>query len=295
MSRPQRQRALATLFAVALLSGAAGGFSTALRAAKIQLTKLPIHPQSGLTFPSLPAQTASWTRFGPERPPLDAETLEQLGTENYISRTYVRKQPLNPDRPVRLELHCAYYTGTVDTVPHIPERCFVGGGLARAAGPFMLPVPLDASRFTPDPTVPAEQGPVLRVRTEDGQRVRLPRGAESLTMRVTEFLTPQGHKVYSGYFFLANGGVVASANRVRELAFRLQDTYAYYAKVQITSADVDSPEELVEHAAALLDELLPHILLRVPDWIEVERRLRSASADTPQDAAAGAAPAKEAA
>ncbi|RMD61582.1 MAG: exosortase-associated EpsI family protein [Planctomycetota bacterium] len=273
MNRDQRQRAWATAFAVVLLGAAAGGFSTVLRAAKIQLTKLPIHPQSGLTFPSLPTETVSWTRYGPERPPLDAEALEQLGTNNYISRMYVRKRPLNPQHPVRLDLHCAYYTGTIDTVPHIPERCFVGGGLARSAGPFILPVPLDASRFTPDPTTPlgTDHEPVLRARTAEGRRVRLPRGIERLQMRVTEFLTPQGETVYSGYFFLANGGVVASANRVRELAFRLQDTYAYYAKVQITSADVDSPEELTRHAAAFLDEMLPYILLRVPDWIDVEQ------------------------
>lgn len=266
---------VAFFVALTALLLAAAGFTAVLRAARIQLTKLPIYPASGLTFPSLPSDAGDWTRFGPERPPLPADVLEQLGTDNYVARQYVRRdRARDDDRRVRLDLHCAYYTGTIDTVPHIPERCFVGGGLTQRGGAVTLPLPLDMSRLSPDPSVdPSQDGGVIyRARLEDGKRVRLPRGVENLQIRITSFVDGQGRIIHSGYFFIANGGVVASAERVRELAFHLSDTYAYYAKVQVTSADVASPEELAHNAADLLDDMLPYIMLRLPDWVAVSRR-----------------------
>lgn len=287
MSHDRLERRVAFAVALAVLFIAATGFSTVLRAARIRLTKLPIHPASGLTLPSLPSKTDHWERYGPERPPLPADVLEQLGTENYMARQYVQRNLEKSDPRVRLELHCAYYTGTIDTVPHIPERCFVGGGLARTAGPFMIRLPLDMTRLSLDPNVDSAThgGAILRARTRDGKRVRMPRGVEDLHMRVTSFVDPTGHTVFSGYFFIANGGVVASADRVRELAFRLSDTYAYYAKVQITSSDVHSPEELAQYAANLLDDMLPFIMLRLPDWIDVEDGRYSQQAKTNKNAA----------
>jgi hypothetical protein len=62
---------------------------------------------------------------------------------------------------------------------------------------------------------------------------------------------------------------VASAEGVRLLAFDLTDTYSYYLKVQFTSGAVSSAEELAAHAGEFLSEMLPEIMLRVPDWVEV--------------------------
>jgi hypothetical protein len=79
-----------------------------------------------------------------------------------------------------------------------------------------------------------------------------------------------GKDLYAGYFFVANGGCVARAEDVRLLAFDLRSTYAYYVKVQVTSQDVSSQEELAQAAASLLDELFGDLMLCTPDWVEVE-------------------------
>jgi hypothetical protein len=73
----------------------------------------------------------------------------------------------------------------------------------------------------------------------------------------------------AGYFFIANGSAVAGADGVRLLAFDLKNDYAYYMKVQFTSMQAESPEELAEVASSLLDDLLGEMMLCVPDWIDV--------------------------
>lgn len=266
---------------VVLLIGAAG-LSAALRFTGTHLQKLPIEPQSGLRFHTLPTETQSWEQYGIDPPPLSAEVIEELGTENYISRRYVEKNPADGRQPNVFDLHCAYYTGMIDTVPHVPERCFVGGGMTidGAAG-AVTRIPLDLSRFTPDPTVdPAlGLGTILRGRTDEfstqpgpGVRVRMPSNLEDLSLNVTRFSDQTGASLLAGYFFIANGAVAPRAEHVRLLAFRNSDVYAYYAKVQFTSPTVDTPEELAEIAASFLNEMLPDIMVRTPDWVEVIER-----------------------
>jgi hypothetical protein len=128
------------------------------------------------------------------------------------------------------------------------------------------------SRLVPDPDLMASGERILTAR--NGRvpvRVRLPRGVEQLSMMATPFRDAEGKQtMWAGYFFMANGGVVASANDVRLLAFRLHDDYAYYAKVQFMSGDVESAAELARVAGSMLDELFPDLMRCVPDWTDVE-------------------------
>ncbi len=261
--------------ALLLLGASALSLGTIIRAQNLRLTKLPIQPQSGLKLHTLPAEfplpKARWVRVGTEQI-LSAEAQEELGTENYVSRWY-RKVGGEPDAPeIRVELHCAYYTGMIDTVPHVPERCMVGGGMESPASPTPVPVPLELSRFVPDPDAPQGEERLLMGRSLETQnRVRLPRGIQDLRMMAAPFRDASGQtELWAGYFFIANGGVVASAYDVRLLAFKLQDDYAYYMKVQFMSPNVKSGEELAAVAADILNDLLPELMRRVPDWSEVE-------------------------
>lgn len=271
--------------ALVLLLGSAAAMGVVIRAAGIHLRKIPIYPEGNRQVSSLPAETPSWERIGSDRIE-PAEIVETLGTENYVTRYYVRKDTAATDRPVVIELHAAYYTGMIDTVPHVPERCFVGGGLQQSEASRTIPVPMAGASWLPDTTVEPEyagaDGVIYTVRLANnpaytdapGRRVRLPRGIgpdSPLRLRCSEFLLPGGGAFYAGYFFVANGGTVASANGVRELAFDLSDDYAYYLKVQVNSATVGSAEELAEQAGSLLDELFGEIMRCVPDWVEVER------------------------
>ena len=99
----------------------------------------------------------------------------------------------------------------------------------------------------------------------------LPKGIGGVKMQVTRFIAPNGVKMYAGYFFVANGQVATTAIDVRRMAFDITTKYAFYMKVQVSSADVSSEEELADQAAKLLDELLPELMRCVPDWLRVER------------------------
>jgi len=265
---------------LAALSVAAVGLQAALNIWDIRQQKKPIAAPGGVQFHTLPSRVEGWKQLGADPPPLTGAVRESLGTDNYITRQYVQTDAAGAQEPQRVQLHAAYYTGMIDAVPHIPERCFVAGGLTLDSKAKIVPIPLDLFRFPPDPTVDPEtideetygvirHGRTDRYSSAPGLHVRMPFGLEELKLRVTRYRTPNGQAVYAGYFFLANGWALYDRNQVRLLAFSPTTDYAYYAKVQFTSAMVDSAEELGELAGAFLNSMLPEIMRRVPDWVRV--------------------------
>ncbi len=265
-------------FALVIL-GATAALQMLIRVKGINTVKLPIEAPDGLKFHTLPGQypgpddAIAWEQAGTDER-LSKEAAEELGTDNYITRWFRRTTEQEGDTEHLLQIHCAYYTGMVDTVPHVPERCMIGGGLTYNGETELVPVPIDMSRLIEDPDADPETETVtLMGRSNERQsRVRLPLGVDNLTLRVTPFRDQaKDRTLVAGYFFIANGRVLASANDVRLYAFDLTADYAYYAKIQFLSPTAESPEQLAELAAELLDELFPEIMLRLPDWIEVER------------------------
>lgn len=282
-----RSGLLAGVTAAVLLGGSAAAFTLALSGGGIRLQKTAIYPEDDRRLLSLPRSTEGWEQVGSDRIE-SGEVVTVLGTPNYVSRTYRRRAdsqgPGGEARPIVIDFHAAYYTGMIDAVPHVPERCFVGGGLQKGGAQRVVPLlGADASRWAADPSVErefaGEQGVMYTVRTSfesdrPGTRVRLPRdvGPERpFRMSVSEFLLTGDRRLYAGYFFIANGGTVPRGEDVRALAFDLRSRYAYYLKVQVTSASVESAEELARYGGELIGELLPEIMLCVPDWIEIER------------------------
>ncbi|MEZ6242152.1 MAG: exosortase-associated EpsI family protein [Phycisphaerales bacterium] len=275
----------AFIVALVLMGVGALGFGAAISRYRLHLTKLEIQPPGNRQLSKLPTETEHWKQIGADEAESE-EVLEVLGTRNYVSRIYERKQePGDTGKPFQIQLHAAYYTGMIDTVPHVPERCFVGGGLQQATSSRVMALPLDTSKWLPDTSVPenlrGESGTLYTARTQNypfsdapGSRFRLPRDVtpeRKIPMRVSSFEASGETKLYAGYFFVANGGVVANANDVRTLAFDLTSDYAYYLKVQVTTSDASSPEDMIEQAASLLDGLLPELMRCVPDWVEVEQ------------------------
>jgi len=254
-----------------ILGASAVGMSEAIHRGKIYLSKLAIYPPGNRLLLDLPIRTLSWERHGTDAV-ASKEVEEELGTTNHVSRTYVRRTGDGPG--TRLDLHAAYYTNQVDTVPHVPERCFVAGGLQMVKEWGDIPVPLNQSRWRLDGDVPEAmkghvyEAPLVNEVGAASGYVRLPRDPGSIRIHVTEF-EGRNARVMSGYFFIANGGTVPRANDVRLLAFNLTDTYSYYMKVQFSSVTARSGEELAAEAGALLDELLPELMRCVPDWVEV--------------------------
>lgn len=250
---------------------------TVVAALGYTLTKLPIDPPGGRVVASLPSETRSWLQVGSDEK-LSTEVVATLGTENFVTRTYVQKGPAAGATPVRVQLHVAYYTGKVDTVPHVPERCLTGGGWSLVGGDKVVPLGLDDSTWLPLRGDDGAERPGLMTARPDasfgdsgGVRVVLPRSPGSLAARVSQFEWPGSPKrLWGGYFFVANGGHTPSANDVRLLAFQLEDTYAYYMKVQVSTEDAKSEEEFARVMSSIIGELLPELMRCVPDWAEVE-------------------------
>jgi hypothetical protein len=268
--------AVAAIVAVVLLAASGAVLGISIRALDLYLQKSPIYPRTGLQMRDVPSETEHWRQVGPDRfEPADIE--KTLGTTNYVTRTYEEKDPADGRLPRTIDVHLAYYTGSIDTVPHIPERCFVGGGMQIGGGTRVVELPLDDSRWLPMRDAPEVMAGRAYTTTlargaysnRPGQRVLLPLDPGRMQLRVTEFSVPGAPSLYAGYFFIVNGEHRSSAEGVRLLAFDLKTDYAYYLKIQFNSQRVESPEELAEVASDLLDDLLGELMLCVPDWAEV--------------------------
>ncbi len=279
----------ALIVALAIMTTAAVGMQSAISRFQIYLRKKPIYAEPiggvGATHQllALPSETEHFIRLGQdivEAP----ETLETLGTENYLTRTYIQKQPGPDGKRHIVQLHTAYYTGMIDTVPHVPERCLTGGGMDLVGGPWTVNIPLRTEDWRPSADAVGPLKDKLYTTRLSGQyssairggRVNLPRQltpSQPLQLRVSEFGGSSGAHLFAGYFFVANGGWVASAEGVRTLAFDLQADYAYYLKVQVGSTEAATADELGVIAGALLDDLLGEIMTCVPDWPRVQNKL----------------------
>jgi hypothetical protein len=108
-------------------------------------------------------------------------------------------------------------------------------------------------------------------------------------MRIADFVDPKSQSVsVIGHFFIANNRLTPSANEVRQLAFRLEDDCAYYVKVQVSISSAASrdgrpqrpvsAEDLARVASGFVSEVLPEVMLCLPDWVRLEGEHREAKA-----------------
>lgn len=285
--------------AVSVLVASAVGWQYAIASLKLQLRKLPIQAENGVRTRDIAIETPSWIKHPELADRREAAEIEdELGTQNYVSRWFIEKRPKDAPKdahkPRSLELHLAYYTGQIDTVPHVPDRCFVGGGMQINRELGNLALTLDQTRWSTDPTDPPEVGVYRTIRTNDdsptwpAQYPHLPRDPEHIQLNTKEYLH-RGGIMYSGYFFIANGGHTPSANQVRLLSFKLDETYAYYLKVQVTGS-AESPEDFASGASSLLGELMGDIMMTVPDWVRVKTGRYPPKADGTGESTPASAP-----
>jgi hypothetical protein len=174
----------------------------------------------------------------------------------------------------------AYYTGMIDTVPHVPERCFGAAGFNVKTQPENLKLRIDRSEWSVDSefTNLATGDSYWLAGAKDVftgriQPVRMPVG--DFFVRTTEFEDPEqpNLRIFGGYFFIANGRSVWTPTDVKAFAFDPRERFAYYCKVQFTYVANDAnAEKYVELVSEFLKDFLPELMQRMPDWAEVERR-----------------------
>lgn len=255
--------------ALAILIAGAIGFRLLVAQLNIHLMKEPVELRRPLD--TIPTRLGRWERVGSDSV-FDDTIIEELGTRRYLDRTYAVDG--DPKKGV-VHVHVAYYTGTIDAVPHIPERCWAVGGLELTRNSEGVEMAIDRSAWRPrggragDPYMVAS---VTDPITADIDEVTMPRG--DIAMTTIEFQNPKQPEIrqVGGYFFLANGATARTSYDVRSLAFNLTDRYAYYCKVQLTKsgtvkgADESLMEPFREDAEELLTELIPPLMRCLPDW-----------------------------
>lgn len=255
-------------FLVGTLATLAVGHGSVLAATRAVLIKDPLPLRHTLWM--VPDEAGPWT-LDQEDPPLSNEQLEALGTRTYLSRVY-RDTSWPADRPGALaRLHVSYYTGRPDTVPHVPERCFVAAGLT-GLGQGRDTLTLDSTRWrrnADDDRLGDVDRYVRRAQLEP--RVHAPaREIEASRFTFAHPGEPQrAENVF--YFFIANGRFLATPDMVRLHGFDPTDRYSYYAKIEIQLLEVADVDAARARAESLMDHLLPEILATLPDWAEVER------------------------
>ena len=94
------------------------GLRIGMQALDVYLKKDPVPLRTDLG--AIPTVLGHWQRIGEDQQ-MDAAMVESLGTEKYLTRSYAIDG--DPAKGI-ISLHLAYYTGMIDTVPHIPERCW---------------------------------------------------------------------------------------------------------------------------------------------------------------------------
>jgi hypothetical protein len=274
----------AYLALLATLVAGGVGMRFAMGALDVYLRKEPVPLRRDLG--SMPSVLGRWQKLGDDQV-MDAAMVESLGTDKYLTRNYALDG--DPSKGV-LMLHLAYYTGMIDTVPHIPERCWGAGGLIQRGEPAAVAINLPAlAASTAGAPVNSASGrpypmatltdPVTRLE----ERVALPIPEDGdpepgqLRMTVTTFQDRRNDRVeqLGGYFFVANGRCTATTLGVRGLAFDRTDRFAYFCKVQLSAryplGDTAPSEAFRAQAEDFLSQLLPQLMRLLPDWPSVER------------------------
>jgi hypothetical protein len=282
----------AFLAAVVVLALAAVGLNAATDALQLYFKKLPVPLRARLDDDKagVPEQLGNWVMVS-EQNALDPDVQHSLGTRDFVFRAYLDTAAVPPELMAALKptlnnpeqaavrqailtriqevapqavlsLNVTYYTGMVDTVTHIPERCMVADGY--------------------EPKNP--QTVTLQAGTyPDGSPRQI-----AASFATFEDQTGRGRmNRHVAYFFHCNGGYEPNPVAVRVKLQNLFERHGYYAKVELmadeparpsnTAAGKDldakraaSAEKVNAAMGDLLAQALPSIERCLPDWAAVK-------------------------
>ena len=268
------------IVAVILLATSAITLNAAVGFLRLHFKKLPV-PLAVKSFKeALPAKFGDhWVQISKDQP-LDPQVEEVLGTPQYVFRDYADTRVLASDQIDQLKnaspgeynqllsqhesrhpeafirMGLTYYTGMVDTVAHVPERCYVADGF-------------DVSEYT------------------DIERTlgNYPDGSpRKLKIRFLSFDDQTGTQRVSrnvGYVFHVDGVYDCDSLGVRAKLQNLLEPYGYYAKVELMtqapaykSQDSAARDDSINAMSDFMTAALPDIEKCLPDWKAIHSRGR---------------------
>lgn len=230
---------------------------------QLHFQKLPV--PLARDFKTIPSHLGHWVQVSTDEP-LEPDMEHVLGATNYVFRDYVddRKVPGSrlaefkdksfherqellarlqheyPDAVVNVGL--TYYTGMVDTVAHIPDRCYIADGYEPSSYKI-----LSWSAFEGRPGRDPQHDDVRYINFEDQVAAR---NSEACNV---------------AYFFQANGGYTSDPIGVRIRLQDLRQRYGYYAKVELKTV-MENPDASARIMNDFLTSALPEIEKCLPDW-----------------------------
>lgn len=180
----------------------------------------------------------------------DKMYLTQGASNWYLSRIYEDTSE-KPDSLYRYwHLDVTYYTGSLDTVPHIPEVCLTAGGM------------------TVPPSESFHMDPIAEIAGPQNKAWSGP-----LEFRRVPYENPENSSRFVQYYiFSLNGNPEWSREKVRLLQLDLWKNYAYFAKMQVYPLhDVGDPTEMDRHARDFIRAALPAVLKDLPTADDLQK------------------------
>ena len=272
------------LIVTLVLLTAALGLNVAVGAMKLHFKKEPVPLARPLG--AIPPKLGSWVQVSEDQP-LDKEMQDVLGTKEYIFRDYVNEAdvPGVADRfrgktPAErrhilggirqqfpnavISLSVTYYTGMVDTVAHVPDRCVTADGY-------------EPKEYTEPQWQIADQLPAsAKPRGGDGAPL------DTVKVRYINFEDQTGNAKFPrsvSYFFHTNGKFVCDPLGVRNELANLFVKKGYYAKIE-TMTTIGDTKISADKTVNFLSSALPEVHKCMPDWNKV------VSGDAPEAVAA---------
>jgi hypothetical protein len=257
------------IVALVILGISAIGLNAATQMLQLHFKKIPVALRHELDDPEggMAERIGPWQMVSLDAP-LDAETETMLGTKEYVFRDYVdtrkvsksdldefnEKSPSERQQLVRvlqqrhpeavINIAVTYYTGLVDTIPHVPEICYVADGYVPTKPPA------DYDWAIPSPLL------------TDGQK---------LPVRFISFddQTPtQRLRRNVAYFFQTQGVYEANPTLVRLHLQALTQRANYFAKVELMNQVADH-DRAVAMMQDFLTAALPDVERCLPDYLHL--------------------------
>lgn len=259
-SAGRRRLDVGFLVVAAVLLAAAIGLNATVQSLQLSFRKQPVSLQAPLK--EIAPRFGPWVQVSAdERLPYEIE--ETLAANEYVFRDYVDSRRV-PEKVIRefegktagqrramldairekmpeavMYMAVTYYTGMVDTVAHIPDRCYIADGFE--------PSEYDIKRWACFESRGDDRSAARFIHFEDN----VP-GRRAISRNVA-------------YFFHVNGRYTNDPLDVRATLQNLLEQHGYYAKIELMTLLNDRAR-----AAAVMDDFLSHALPAVekslPDW-----------------------------
>lgn len=265
------------LAACLILLVAAVGLNASVSFLKLHFKKVPVELTRPLAL--IPERIGPWVQIS-QNATLDPEMLDVLGTDKYLFRTYAdtriagndiaeqfkdltpmqryqkewELRKINPGAVVNFAV--TYYTGMVDTVAHVPDRCYVADGY-------------EPSQFE-----------------EVDWRIIRPAGAsitdplQPVRVRYINFEDQSGTGKISrsvSYFFKVNNQYESGPLGVRRRLADLGEKFGYYCKIETMTLMNDHPAS-ARVQTDFLTHAMPEVEKCMPDWEKVHRDAQASAA-----------------